>query len=88
MAAHYSTMSTKGQAVIPSELREALGIAPGTRLAWRQQGDTLIVEPDTLESRLRRIDALQGITAGGPSMCDELIEERRRDQEREQAEGW
>ncbi|MGA2084723.1 MAG: hypothetical protein ABSG60_04300 [Terracidiphilus sp.] len=37
----------------------------------------------------RLIEKLCVLTAGGPSMCDELLEERRRERERELAEeGW
>ena len=88
MVTHYSTMSSKGQAVIPAEFRESLRIEPGTRLAWRQEGRFLVVEPETLAVKLQRIDAMQGLTAGGPSMCDQLLEERRLDLERETREGW
>jgi hypothetical protein len=43
----------------------------------------------SLEEKLRLIDELQGLTAGGPSMCDALLEDRRRERERELAEeGW
>jgi hypothetical protein len=45
--------------------------------------------PLTLEQKLRLIAKLKGLTAGGPSMCDELLEDRRRERERELAgEGW
>jgi hypothetical protein len=38
---------------------------------------------------LRLIDELCGMTAGGPSMCDELLKDRRRERERELTEeGW
>jgi hypothetical protein len=45
--------------------------------------------PLTMEEKFRLIDMLQGLTAGGPSMCDDLLEDRRRERERELAvEGW
>jgi AbrB family looped-hinge helix DNA binding protein len=84
----YTTVSTKGQVVIPAAIRHELGIEPGTRLAMRVEGGRVVVDADNIESRLRRIEALRGLTAGAPSMADELIEERRRDLERETAEGW
>jgi hypothetical protein len=41
------------------------------------------------EEKLRLIRALRGCTAGGPSLCDELLEDRRRERERELAkDGW
>jgi AbrB family looped-hinge helix DNA binding protein len=75
--------------VIPAAMRESLGIEPGTRVAIRQEGTRLILEPDTLAVKLRLIDELQGLTAGGPSMTDELLKDRRRERELELAkDGW
>ena len=81
----YTTVSSKGQLVIPAAIREAMGIEPGTRVAVRQEGERVILEPDTLAARLRLIDKLCGSTAGGPSMCDMLLEDRRRERELELA---
>ena len=44
-----------------------------------------IRKPISLEEKLRLIDELRGLTAGGPSMCDELLEDRRKERERELA---
>ena len=85
----YATVSTKGQLVIPAAIREALGIEPGTRVAIRQEGSRVIIDLETLSAKLRRIDEMCGYTAGGPSMTDELLEDRRRERERElREEGW
>lgn len=75
MMTQITTVSTKGQLVIPSAMRESLGIKPGTRVAVRMEGSHLIVEPvsETM------VDELQGIFKGGPSMADELQKERRSD---------
>ena len=84
-----SRVSTKGQVVIPAAIRTSMGIGPGTPVAIRQEGDFLILEPQTLAAKLRLIDELCGMTAGGPSMCDELLKDRRRERERELTEeGW
>jgi len=85
----YATVSTKGQLVIPAAIREALGIEPGTRVAIQLDGPEIILKPQTAETALATIEKLRGITAGGPSLCDELLEERRRERERElRQEGW
>lgn len=85
----FVTVSSKGQLVIPAALRQELGIEPGTRIAVRRDGAELVLKPETLESKLSTIRNLRGITAGGPSMCDELLAERRRERERElREEGW
>jgi AbrB family looped-hinge helix DNA binding protein len=82
----YVTVSSKGQLVIPAAIREELGIEPGTRVAVRREGQELILKPETLAAKMETIRKLRGITAEGPSLCDELLEERRRERERE--EGW
>lgn len=85
----FTTVSSKGQMVIPASIREQLGIEPGTRIALRVEGTQVILQPDTLTAKLRRIKEMRGCTAGGPSMTDALLEDRRRERERELAEeGW
>lgn len=66
-------VSSKGQLVIPKEIRDALDIGPGTRIAMTIEDDRIILQP----ANLRLIDKLCGITAGGSSMTDELLAERR-----------
>jgi len=71
--------------VIPVSIRESMGIEPGTRVAVRQEGARLILEPQTLAAKLKLIDELCGMTAGGPSMTDMLLEDRRKEHEMELA---
>jgi AbrB family looped-hinge helix DNA binding protein len=85
----FITVSSKGQMVIPAQIREALGIEAGTRVAVRQEGTRVILEPETLVAKLRLIEELRGCTAGGPSGTDMLLAERRREREMELAkDGW
>ena len=85
----FTTVSSKGQMVIPAAIREAMGIEPGTRIAIRIEGEELVLAPQTIASKLRILKQLRGSTAGAPSGCDMLLEERRRDRERELAKvGW
>lgn len=84
----YATFSSKGQLVIPAAIREAMGIESGTRVAIRQEGTRVILEPETLGAKLQRIEELRGCTAGLSSGTDLLLEERRQERERESAEGW
>jgi AbrB family looped-hinge helix DNA binding protein len=89
MGQTYATFSSKGQLVIPAAIRESLGIEPGTRVAIRQEGTRVILEPDTLDAKIQRIEELRGYTKGGASMTDSLLEERRRDRAIELAKhGW
>ena len=81
----FTTVSSKGQIVIPAAIRESLGIEPGTRVAIRLEGDELILRPQTQDATRRLIEKLCGSTAGGFSMCDALIEERHAEDARA---GW
>jgi AbrB family looped-hinge helix DNA binding protein len=81
----FTTVSSKGQLVIPAAVRVSLGIEAGTRIAIRQEGTRLILEPQTLAAKLRRIEEMRGITAGLPSGTDILLEDRRLERERELA---
>jgi len=47
MKANVSQMSTKGQIVIPAQLREELGLVPGTPVSIEREGDALILRPVT-----------------------------------------
>ena len=38
-----STVTAKGQTTVPSEIREKVGAAPGTRLVWHLMPDGSIV---------------------------------------------
>ena len=86
METTYATVSSKGQLVIPASIREALGIEPGTRVAIRCEGAEVVLKPETLTAKLAMIKKLRGITAGGPPLCDELLEDRRLERARESTE--
>lgn len=82
-------LSSKGQLVIPSAIRQKYGLGVGTRVAFIEDGPRLILEPETTALKLEKLKGLRGITAGGASMTDALVEERRRERERElREEGW
>lgn len=46
-------MSTKGQIVIPKQLREKLGLQPGDPLAIAVDGDRLVLRKITLDDLLQ-----------------------------------
>ena len=71
MSDTFITVSSKGQVVIPAELREQLGIAAGTRIAVRIEKEHLVLEPIN-EGYIRR---LRG-SLKGP---DSLVEARERE---------
>ena len=73
----------KGQIVIPAALRKKYGIKKGTRIQVYEQGDQIVLNPLSPEVIRAKLDKLQGIVKGGPSMTKELEEERARDRELE-----
>jgi AbrB family looped-hinge helix DNA binding protein len=77
MKSQTATVSSKGQLVIPTEIRTSLGIVPGTRIVMSVAGTRIILQPVTE----RLVDEMMGMFAGGPSMADELQRERRAEDE-------
>jgi AbrB family looped-hinge helix DNA binding protein len=75
MKATFSQVSTKGQIVIPAELREALKIEPGTQVTMYREGDAIILRPVTA----RFIRSLRGSAGKGQSLGDIREREHRQD---------
>jgi len=73
MKADYTTMSTKGQVIIPADLREDMKLTPGTKFSIQREGFALILRPITEQF----IDSLCGSTKG----IGELREQMHRDDE-------
>lgn len=75
-------ISTRWQTVVPKDVREELGIGPDWTLSWEVREGVAVVVPIPPNP----VRALYGIYKGrGRSMVEELLEERRRDREREEA---
>jgi AbrB family looped-hinge helix DNA binding protein len=74
-----STVSERGQTVIPRPIREELGITPRTRLQWKVKNGVIIVFPIPEDP----IQAAMGILKDrGPSTA-ELLAEREAEREKE-----
>lgn len=82
MTAYRTVVSSKGQVVIPAELREQLGLGKGTRATWSEERGRLVLTPMT-EKRLDEIMGFLKPAPGEPSMFDEIFAERERERRRE-----
>lgn len=82
MKAYRTVISSKGQVVIPAELREQFGLAKGTPATWSEERGRLVLTPMTE----RQLDEIMGFLKpqpGEPSMFDESFAERERERGRE-----
>jgi AbrB family looped-hinge helix DNA binding protein len=70
-----TTVSTKGQFVIPSEMRSALGIKPGTRIAVTHDGTKITLQPVTDEL----VDTTRGMLKGKGQLAEKLRRKWRRE---------
>ena len=77
-----TTISSKGQVVIPAELREQFGLKKGTPATWSEERGRLVLTPIT-EHRLDEIMGFLKSAPGEPSVFDELFAERERERKRE-----
>ncbi len=74
-----TTVTTKGQIVIPSKIRKRLHIKKGTRLFIEEKDDTLVLRAVTPGY----FEKMAGVLGTKGRLSKALIEERRRDRERE-----
>ena len=78
-----STISQKGWIVIPKHLRDKYGLRKGTRVRVVDRGDGLALVPVPDDP----VAAMHGMLAGGPSLTEDLLVERARDQALEEGRG-
>jgi AbrB family looped-hinge helix DNA binding protein len=71
--------SAKGQVVIPKGERDKVGIGPGTRVVVTAVDDHIEVRPIPENP----VEHFYGFFKGGPSLTRALLEERRKERERE-----
>ena len=65
-----SSVTTKGQVTIPIELREKLGIRPGDRVGFVDEGDRIV-----LQRQETAIEAVFGLVKTGKGVTLEQMEE-------------
>ena len=74
-----TTLSSKGQIVIPKNLREGLGLTTGARVFLKRVDDHLELAPVPGDP----VKHFLGIFKDGPSLTQALIKERKREKRRE-----
>jgi AbrB family looped-hinge helix DNA binding protein len=78
-------ITAKGRLTVPSRIRRQLGIKPGTRINFVEEGERIIFQPVTREY----ISSFCGIfkfKPGEKSVVQELLAERRAEKEKEDRE--
>ena len=73
-----TTVSVRGQTVIPRKIREELGIKQSTRLEWKIKDGVIVILPLPADPVRAAVGILQG---RGISTAD-LLEERKLDREK------
>jgi AbrB family looped-hinge helix DNA binding protein len=77
-----SYVTSKGQMVIPARLRRRYGIKMGTKIRFVERDHEILFQPVTREF----IRSLCGVLRSDTSVTEELLKERGRDRQREDAE--
>ena len=72
-----STITTRGQTVIPAEIRRRFQLDPSKRLEWIVDDENIRIVPVTEDP----IEAFRGRGKGGST--ERLLQERKRDRDRE-----
>jgi AbrB family looped-hinge helix DNA binding protein len=82
LAVHRTVVRSKGNVVIPSELREKLGLKKGTLVNWIEEHGRLVLTPIT-ERRLNEIMGFLKPAPGEPSAFEASFEDGERERRRE-----
>jgi bifunctional DNA-binding transcriptional regulator/antitoxin component of YhaV-PrlF toxin-antitoxin module len=82
MTVYRTVMRSKGNVVIPPELREELGLKKGTLVVWREGHGRLVLTPIT-ERRLNEIMGFLKPAPGEPSVFEASFEDGERESRRE-----
>ena len=78
----YTTkVSAKGWVVIPKSLREKYGLRKGSQVQVIDYGQVIVLVPLPGDP----VEALRGMLAGGPSLTEALLAERKRERDQEES---
>ena len=76
-----STMTTKGQIVIPAKLRKRYGLTPGTKVYFIERDQEIMLQPVTKEY----LKSVHGMLINETPVIKELLEERAKDKAHEES---
>lgn len=79
----YVTVSSKGQIVLPADIRRKYGIKQGQKLQLVDFDGRIWLVPSS-EDAIARADGAFKIEDGGPPATEWLVQERRRERGREE----
>jgi len=74
-------VTSKGQLVVPAKLRRRYGIKPGTKVCFVERENEILFQPVTKEY----IRSMCGMLKSETAVTQELLKERAKDREREEA---
>jgi AbrB family looped-hinge helix DNA binding protein len=78
-------VTSKGQLVVPVDIRRRFGIKPGTRVNFVEEGDRIIFQPVTREY-INSFCGIFKLKPGEKSVLEEHYEERRAERDKENRE--
>jgi AbrB family looped-hinge helix DNA binding protein len=73
-------VTSKGQLVIPAQIRRRYGIKPGTKIRFIERDQEILIQPVTREY----IMSVRGMLKSDTSATEELLAERAREKELEE----
>ena len=74
-------VTSKGQLVVPARLRRKYGIKPGTKVRFIERDNEILFQPVTREF----VRSVCGMLKSESPVTEELLKERGREKEREEA---
>jgi AbrB family looped-hinge helix DNA binding protein len=80
--AHVATVSSKGQLVIPAEIRKKFHLRGGTKVSIIESDGEIRIRPNPYDALLALRGCLKDV---GEDVEALMMEERRKDREREEA---
>ena len=78
-----TTVDAEGHVPIPSEIRERHNMRSGARVKIAERGDEVVIVPATKPRKFRSMSDMAGILGPNSKALDTLMEERRKDREKE-----